>query len=341
MDNNAIEVKVTSVKMVARNDLDAVIYDLDKQIELLSSQADKWDYLVAVASGILCGMLDIIWVGDFSLENGRAFASDKVDGFVEKTANILGFKGDDLKDAVKFLEEKFPIPSDGNTPDFGGGLQHHLRDFAHHPTIVGLIFSLLTQFTEMSYGTDVNGVFKVVPVPDKSKFFIGKGVPDKLFKGTVVWFLHLVSDMAGSSSTAGITGGTGIPGPILSLAKELSALPIFQNMKIGDHRLSVFLSKVFNGTLFAQHDENGKIIKDTIIKFDLRGELGAVVELGKQALPVIANDCIVRSFYFIRRFSLALKSLNCSSIGDIHLKDIDWDSVKPFGNPTITRMLTI
>ena len=47
---------------------------------------------------------------------------------------------DDLKKCVKFLEEKFPIPADGNTPDFGGGLQHHLRDFAHHPTIVGLFF---------------------------------------------------------------------------------------------------------------------------------------------------------------------------------------------------------
>ena len=276
MDNNAIEVKVTSIETVACTDLDAVIYDLDKQIELLSSQADKWDYLVAVASGILCGMLDILWVGDFSLENGRAFASDKVDGFVGKTAKILGFKGDDLKDAVKFLEDTFPIPSDGNTPDFGGGLQHHLRDFAHHPTIVGLVFSLLTQFTGMSYGTDVNGVFKIVPVPDKSKAFIGKDIPDKLFKGTVVWFFHLVSDMAGSSSTAGITGGTGIPGPILSLAKELSALPIFKNMKIGDYKLSVFLSKVFNGTIFAQHDENGQIIKDTVIKFDLRGELGIV-----------------------------------------------------------------
>ena len=341
MDNNAIEVKVTSIETVARTDLDAVIYDLDKQIELLSSQADKWDYLVAVASGILCGMLDILWVGDFSLENGRAFTSDKVDGFVEKTAKTLGFKGDDLKDAVKFLEDKFPIPSDGNTPDFGGGLQHHLRDFAHHPTIVGLVFSLLTQFTGMSYGTDVNGAFKVVPVPDKSKAFIGKDIPDKLFKGTVVWFFHLVSDMAGSSSTASITGGTGIPGPILSLAKELSALPIFKNLKIGDYKLSVFLSKVFNGTIFARHDENGQIIKDTVIKFDLRGELGAVAELGKQAIPVIANDCIVRSFYFIRRFAVALKSLNCSSVGDIRLKEIDWDSVKPFGNPTITRMLTI
>ena len=38
---------------------------------------------------------------------------------------------------------------------------------------------------------------------------------------------------------------------------------------------------------------------------------------------------------------MALKSLNCSSVGDIRLRDIDWDSVKPFGNPTITRMLTI
>lgn len=341
MDKNAIEVKVIAIEKVARNNLDAVIFDLDKQIELLSSQADKWDYLIAVASGILCGMLDILWVGDFSLENGRAFASEKVDGFVEKAANILGFKGDDLKDAVKFLEEKFPIPSDGNTPDFGGGLQHHLRDFAHHPTIVGLIFSLLTQFTGMSYGTDVNGVFKVVSVPDKSKAFIGDDIPDKLFKGTVVWFFHLVSDLAGSSSTAGITGGTGIPGPILSLAKEFSALPIFQNMKIGDNKLSVFLSKVFNGTIFAQHDENGKTIRDTVIKFDLRGELGAVAELGKQAIPVMANDCIVRGFYFIRRFVMALRSLNCSSIGDIRLKNIDWDSVKPFGNPTITRMLTI
>lgn len=79
-----------------------------------------------------------------------------------------GEKFDDVKSAVKALEKRFPIPSDGNTPDFGGGLQHHLRDFAHHPTIVGLAFSLLTQFTEKSYGTDVNGVFLVVDVPEKA-----------------------------------------------------------------------------------------------------------------------------------------------------------------------------
>ncbi len=60
------------------------------------------------------------------------------------------------------------------------------------------------------------------------------------------------------------------------------------------------LSKSFNGTLMMQRDENGQIIKESVVKFDLRGELGVAVELCKQAVPVIANECIVRAFYFYK-----------------------------------------
>lgn len=320
-------------------DLDQVIFDLDTQIEALSSSADNLDYLISIASGILCGALDILWVGDFNLKRGRVLASDKVDAFVQKTAKMLGCEKDDIKSCVKFLEEKFPIPSDGNTPDFGGGLQHHLRDFAHHPTIVGLAFSLLTQFTAKSYGTDVNGSFLIVDVPEISKAFIGKDVPSKILNGTVTWFFHLVSDIAGSRNTAGLSGGTGIPGPILSLAKELSALPFFRNMNIGSNSLSAFLSKLFNGTLLAKYDENGEIIRESVLRFDLRGELGVAEELGRQAIPVIANECIVRAFYFIRRFGSELQENRVFSIDD--MKQLDWDKIKPADNPTIVRMLTI
>ena len=320
-------------------DLDRIIYDLDGQIDLLSSQADTLDYLISVASGILCGMLDILWIGEFSLEHGREIASDKVEDFVKKVAKLTGCENDDLGASVKHLEKLFPIPSDGNTPDFGGGLQHHLRDFAHHPTIVGLMFSLLTQFTYKSYGTDTAGKFIVVDVPEKSRPFIGEDTPTKILYGTLTWFFHLVSDMAGSSSTAVKTGGTGIPGPILALAKELSVLPFFREMQIGEHSLSLFLSKLFNGTLLAEHDENGKIIKDTVLKFDLRGELGVVAELSRQTLPVIANECIVRGFYFIRRFAMELKENHIRSLSEI--RNIDWNNIKPAGNPTITRMLTV
>jgi len=320
-------------------DLDRIIYDLDSHVDLLSSQADKIDYLVSIGSGVLCGLLDIIWVGNFSLERGRNIASDEIDSFVTKTAKLLGCKNDDLVSAVKFLEKKFPIPSDGNTPDFGGGLQHHLRDFAHHPTIVGLMFSLLTQFTYKSYGTDVNGVFMIVDVPEVSKAFIGNDVPSKILFGTITWFFHLVSDMAGSSNSVGKSGGTGIPGPLLALAKELSVLQIFKNINVGDNTLSVFLSKLFNGTLLAKHDESGTIIKHTVLKFDLRGEIGLGVEIGRQAIPVIANECIVRSFYLIRRLALEIKENEISSLKDF--KKIDWGKVMPLNNPTITRMITI
>ena len=322
-------------------DFDKIIYDLNSQIELLSCQADNLDYIVAIASGMACGLLDILWVGEFDLQSGRSIASDKVDSFVKKTAEMLERKKfDDVKSAVKSLEERFPIPSDGNTPNFGGGLQHHIRDFAHHPTIVGLAFSLLTQFTEKSYGTDVNGVFLVVDVPKKSKPFIGNDVPQKILMGTITWFFHLVSDVAGSSSTAGISGGTGIPGPILALAKEIATIPFFKDIKVdADMSLSLFLSKMFNGSLMTQRDENGQIIKESIIKFDLRGELGVTLELCKQAVPVIANECIVHAFYFIRHLAMVMKENCVSCLAD--MKKIDWSSVKPANNPTIARMLTV
>ena len=340
IDNLHVELKqYDDSSFISEYDLDRIIYDLDSQIDLLSSQADKYDYLVSIGSGVLCGLLDILWVGSFSLERGRSIASNEIDGFVTKTAKMLGYKGDDLEGAVKFLEKKFPIPSDGNTPDFGGGLQHHLRDFAHHPTIVGLIFSLLTQFTYKSYGTDVNGVFMITDVPEVSRAYIGNDVPSKILFGTITWFFHLVSDVAGSSSSVGKSGGTGIPGPILALAKELSVLPIFKNMSVRDNSLSMFLSKLFNGTLFAKHDENGKIIRNTVLKFDLRGELGVGIELGRQAVPVVANDCIVRAFYFIRRLAMEIRFNDIRSISDF--KQISWNNIMPLNNPTIARMLTI
>ena len=48
--------------------LDRIIFDLDSQVELLSSQTDNFDYLISIASGVLCGALDILWSGDFDLD---------------------------------------------------------------------------------------------------------------------------------------------------------------------------------------------------------------------------------------------------------------------------------
>lgn len=340
-DNNQIRVELKEYQgsLINYEKSDQINFDFDSQIDIYSSNLDTLDYVISISGGILSGLIDIFWVGGFNLENGQKIARKEIDKLVTEVAKKTGYKGNDLLAAVRHLENKFPLPSDKLTPKFGGGLQHHLRDFAHHPTVVGLIFSLLTQFTYKSYGTDENGIFIIVDIPKDCHSFIGNDTPTKLLFGVIYWFFHLVSDMAGSSSTIMKSGGTGIPGPILSLAKELSVLPIFKNLKVEDKSLSIFVSKLFNGTLLAQHDINGKMIKDTQLRFDLRSEIGLGIELGKMAIPVLVNEGIVRLFYFFRRLTVEIKDKEISTIADF--KKIDWDNVKPINNPTLARMLTI
>jgi len=317
---------------------------VNAEIDTLTNHADGVDY--AIASGVLAGLIDSTLVGEFSFARGKEWGSSQVDQFVQNVAgndyvtklaerelNIKGYNGNNLADAIRYLEN-FGLASDSVTAEFGGGLQHHLRDFAHHPTPAGLLFSLMTQFTCKAYGTNTAGQFMVIPV--KNLQFIGNDFPQKILYGVIFWILHLASDMAGSKSTPG--AGTGIPGPILSIAKELSAIPLFNDeAKFGE--LKTQISKLFNGTFLAQRDEAGNILKDQngkalIERFDLRAEIGVGYELGRQAIPVVLNEVLVRGFYFLRRLLDECKVKES-------IQEINWRAVLPFKNRTIVRMLTI
>lgn len=317
----------------------AKIDKLNIEIDRLTNHADGIDYMIAVASGIIAGAIDSVWVGEFSIERANEWGDEKAKNFVVKIAQKQGYTGDDLEGAVKHLEDNYKLAADKATNDFGGGLQHHLRDFSHHPTPVGLFFSFLTQFTHKVYGTDVAGNFKVVELSQADLLLIGNSFPEKITFGVINWFFHMVSDMTGSSSSIHDgKKGTGLPGPIVSLLKEISALPIFCSMNENGYKeFSVWISKLFNGTLLGKRDENGKIID--AVKFDLRTEIGVAHELGRQAIPVIINECVVRGFYFIRRFYFELKDNHVKCFAD--LKKINIRNTLPFKNRTVVRMLTI
>ena len=229
------------------------------------------------------------------------------------------------------------MPSDPLEHQFGGTRQHHLRDFAHHHSPIGLFFSILTQFTGRAYGTDTNGAFMSIEVP---KEMIGIDLKKKWAIAVTDWALHLASDMHGCKSTAG--AGTGIPGPIVSLLKAISTLPIWGTKphvpgeKPNPNSLSLFTAKLYNGTLLGQRDENGKLIP---VKIDLRGEKAIGQQLGKQALPVIINDVLVRVFYLIRRLYIALKDNEIHSWDDI--TKLNWRKIVPVYNQTINHMMLV
>lgn len=287
---------------------------LNQEIDQLTNHADRTDNLVAVGSGLLAGLVDAFWVGEFEFERGKAWSNHTINDFVMKTAKAQGYEGDNrLKGAIKFLEDKFPVPSDSTWKGKKVGISpnsHHLDDLAHHPTPVGLFFSILTQFTKKGYFQNGEGTFLPISIDEKSLELIGSDVSSKIFCGTVNWFFHLVSDMSGSNKTAGV--GMGIPGPIVSLLKELSSIPGLDRTGLPKELKEVFVKE----------------------RFDLRSEMAVLHELGRQAVPVMINEVLVRTFFFIRRLIAELEVKRS-------FEDIDWKKTLPCNNRTMARMLTI
>lgn len=286
---------------------------LNQDIDRLTNHADQIDNLVAVGSGLLAGLIDSFWVGEFDFKRGKDWSNKTVNEFVMKMAKKKGYTGERLDGAIKFLEGKFPIPSDSIWNGKGVGISaksHHIDDLAHHPTPIGLLFSILTQFTKKGYFQNGEGTFLPIDVDEKGLELIGTDIPSKLFCGTINWFFHLVSDMSGSNKTAGV--GMGIPGPIVSLLKELSVIPGLDKTGLPQKIKDIFVKE----------------------RFDLRSELAVLHELGRQSVPVMINEVLVRAFYFIRRLASEVMAKR-SFIG------IEWKKTLPWNNRTMTRMLTI
>lgn len=280
-------------------------------------------------------------------EQNEIVDDDKIKELTDKVNNS------ELSKAIAKLEEAFGLPSDSvfEAVDGISAKSHHLDDLAHHPTIIGWAASMVTQFTGNAYfqnkaGQNLKYTVKKVRVIDNVNAYIkygtatqtirttssgnekkalevtliGDDLKTKLACGTFNWMGHLLSDMAGSSNSArNGKAGMGLPGPIMSLLKELSMLPIMKTTP-----LPQLLNKWFttDNIIFNKY------------RLDLRSELAIGRELGKQSIPVFINTLLVRTFFFMRR--LIEEARTASSISDIN-----WSKTLPFRNRTVTRMLTI
>lgn len=344
------------------------------EIDNLTNHADGYDYALAVSSGILSGLIDAFVVGEWDFARGKRLANKdvnyKITQFAKKQSDYLLYcqytlegtgsprrspkDPDRLETAVQFLEWKFPLP--GDAPwlqigyDRGGNVienkkisskSHHLDDLSHHPTIVGLISCIISQFTKV--GTYVNSNNQIIRIPfsvDEDGMIEGKTPVAKVGAGIINWcfnvarhrYGHLMSDIGGSKSTAG--GGMGLPGSVMSMLKELSCLPCFNDSEfplklamayqkgIGINKGQVNLG--FLNCLFEGADS----------KVDYRTEKGIKNELKRQAIPVAINEIVVRSFYFIRHFIMEMKEKKS-------ILNVDFKKILPLNNRTIVRMVAI
>ncbi|MBQ9742547.1 MAG: hypothetical protein IJV88_02585 [Ruminococcus sp.] len=375
------------------------IEELNSEIDSLTNHADGLDYAVAVASGILTGIVDSIFVGEIDIKGATKAAekeiSDKVkqkalkekqDDTVKKAIEGAKKKGKHLskeeinqireqvkikfnsdpnnladtdKDpvlrrAIKYLEDKHPTPQDNLYKGTGSSpSNHHLDDIAHHASLVGMIASIVVQFLRVATFVNNEGKWQLKFVKTDPKELVElwlpivisgllnwlvymaektedneatEKIPEPIFKIAHLlasapaiisvikainnWCMHLYSDVAGSATSKG--RGAGIPGLFISMLKEISSVPPLNRTG---------LPKVVDNLY-------------TTKGIDLRTELGVIKELGRQTIPVIINELLVRTFYFIRRLIIEYKEHGSFS-------EINWHNVIPIGNRTVERMMTI
>ena len=296
----------------AENDIQS-FKETISSIESLRPNCDKLDYALAASSGVLCGIIDIFLVG----KPGESPVGDVTDKwFGNRTADFARLCGwDDIGDtssAILFLEKKFKIPYDQRGAGDVGSIvfdltpsNHHFKSLGHNPTLLGLFFSILDQFTNQSHfvsGGDADGKFELR----------GNSVPAKLFCGFVNWFGHLISDISGSSGSKG--RGMGIPSPFWSWTNDIIAIKGKLNIPVSQ------FDKTINELALSIYKKGYDVRFQTV-----------------QLIPVFINEIIVRLVYAIRR----LVKYFVTTEKKEHSASAMWKSCEPFSNPSVRRMLTV
>lgn len=301
-----------------------VLNETVDSIKGLKPDCDKLDYILATSSGALCGIIDIFLVGKPG-ESPLGNITDK--WFVARTIDFAKLCNpekknfDSLDSALRFLEKKFKVPYDqtglgdaGKTIFDLTAKNHHFKSLAHNPSLLGLFFSILDQFSNTSHFV-TDGQLVSLQQADEKWELRGGNIPSKLFCGFANWIGHLISDVSGSSSSAAKGNrGTGLPSPLWTWTNDIIAI----TAKLG---LSVTETDKAMNELALNIFEKG---------YDIRFQTA-------QAIPVFLNELLVRLIYAIRRLFRYFSEIPKTERSFALM----WKKCEPFSNATVKRMLTV
>lgn len=269
------------------------------------TRCDKYDYMIAAFCGLSAGIIDALFVSTPGMGKVGHLTDKGADNLIQKIATML-WKGDcrssidgkprkapdSLDKAISYLEQAFPVNYDARyAKDLvnSGSItsmtpkNHHLMSLAHSPDIIGLVFSIIDQFTGKASFISNGKIIRLLPVKDardnKVVYIQGTNYESKIFCGIFNWLGHLASDLCGSSSTrrpGKIGRGAGLPMPFYGL---------FLSMDFGN----------FDGNSFA--DIAIKVFEEG---YDLRH--GAAM-----AIPVLIEELSIKLIWALKQHFYAKK----------------------------------
>lgn len=249
---------------------------------------DAVDVIIPAVAGILSGAVDCAFGGFVKDTSGRS-----VPGSMSEFVSKLFDKALPV-DKIKKLEDLSKVPYDALNYDNKGniivkeivdGLSpvfHHEVALGHDP-ILGFIFGVLDMLRGTVTTLDFNGKFLI----QTAEGFSDRKSQD-LFQAIATVFLHMLSDVNGSSSAK--NGGMGLPVPFMALFNKL------QFGKVGDN------------------DTISELVKSMFYQgYDFR-------HFCSMSIPVMITEVIVRVSYFAKRLHEGYSFSEAIPVGIDHTK---------------------
>ena len=303
--------------------------DYDDEI----SESDRSYLTVAIASGFLTGVLGSFNFADAVPEKVGEWTDKDWKKIIIPLAKVAGYKKSDYRGAVEYLKNRIISYVDEELKkEVQEGLNKILNSLSSHPSIAGFVFSIYSQYSEKKFSFN-DGSITSEDVPEY--YAIGRNMPEKITYGFLYWIFYLALDKVASKRL--ILEDIGLCKPIVNALKELYKLPIFQNIQNdpfeAEKLYSKWIRKIFEKSEY--ENEDGKRVP-----FDLQEVMNSFAKnVTESGFSIIANECIVRSFYFIKKLKEEIISEKIQYFNE--LDRIDAKKILPFNNRLVTRMITV
>lgn len=305
-------------KMFSNVELIQINHQLVEKFDLC--RLDKFDYYMAVSSGIIAGLIDVFLVGTIGKESKASVLQEKVNtcydvvvkkyGMLERrqelkvqkkeacakspgkakeisknfNSKIEQVKKWDTKDSIKYLEKRHKVSYDLSVNKGSTpGLHpsnHHLLSLAHEPSLLGLVVGVMDQLSGTVTLILPDGHLKRLPSESKLALANQSNPIMAIIEAVQNWFGHIMSDIAGSGTSK--QKGAGLPVPGWAALEKLQ----FGKIKIGRNTMTI------SGVAEWMY-KNG---------YDVRA-------FTAQLIPVLINETLLRIYWFYKQHFYYGKSM--------------------------------
>lgn len=302
---------------------------VDEEFEEHIPESNKAYYSMAAASGILTGTISMLHLSEKQLADIEEFKEKNWKPLIVGCANLAGYKKNDYKGAAKYL-----LNRSVRTIQQDGKVREALFVLSSHPSLTGLVFSIVTQYCGKAVVLSENGKITMQKLP--VYYAIGDTNAEKLVCAVFYWLFNLAADEAASKRH--IIDELGLSKVLLKKIKEFANFSFMKSIPSdfdeAEQYFSDWLKNIIKGTelFFEQKDDSENA-------HPLFAMMGIALNIAEDSFPVLINECLVRSLYILLRICDLVKERNIMSFAE--LQEVSADSVLSTDERILSKMCLI